>query len=280
MYKKGDFHLHTSASDGKNSPTELLRMAKKENLDILSITDHDTISGIDEGKKEGCKLGITIIPGIELSTLYNNESIHVLGYFKNIENIGIEFKNYLKEMNDYRIYRARKMVDKLYGIFNIKLDYEKILKDAKGIIARPHIAKAIIEAGYNYTWDSIFKNLIGENSPAYVKNKKLSTDEGIKLLNQNHALVSLAHPVLIKNTNVEELLILPFDGIEAVYSTNTYEDTEKFKALAKKYNKIITAGSDYHGITKEDGKHASKVGAAFLDEKNIEIFLDLLEKKS
>lgn len=278
MYKKGDFHLHTTASDGKFSPKELVNMASKENIDIMSITDHDTIYGVLEAVLEGEKLGIKVIPGLELSTLYHKENIHILGYFNDITQIDCKLKDYLKDMNEYRTYRGKKIVENLDKFFNIKLDYEKILDDAEGIIARPHIAKAIIAAGYNYKWDYIFKNFIGENSPAYVPNKKLSTEEGIKILKEHNALVVLAHPILIKNIDVAELLNMPFDGIEAIYSMNEPKDTTIFKTLAKKYNKIITAGSDFHGMTKEDSKHALKVGQVFLEEEDIKIFLEKLKK--
>ncbi|AKA68603.1 PHP domain-containing protein [Clostridium scatologenes] len=278
MYKKGDFHLHTTASDGKFSPKELVNMASKENIDIMSITDHDTISGVLEALVEGKKLGIKVIPGLELSTLYYKENIHILGYFNDITQIDYKLKDYLKDMNEYRTYRGKKIVENLDKFFNIKLNYEKILDHAEGIIARPHIAKAIIAAGYNYKWDYIFKNFIGENSPAYVPNKKLSTEEGIKILREHNALVVLAHPILIKNIDVAELLNMPFDGIEAIYSMNEPNDTKNFKALAKKHNKIITAGSDFHGMTKEDSKHALKIGQVFLEEKDIKIFLEKLKK--
>lgn len=278
MYKKGDFHLHTTASDGKFSPKELVNMASKENIDIMSITDHDTIYGVLEAVLEGKKLGIKVIPGLELSTLYYKENIHILGYFNDITQIDCKLKDYLKDMNEYRTYRGKKIVENLDKFFNIKLNYEKILDDAEGIIARPHIAKAIIAAGYNYKWDYIFKNFIGENSPAYVPNKKLSTEEGIKILKDHNALVVLAHPILIKNIDVAELLNMPFDGIEAIYSMNEPNDTKNFKALAKKHNKIITAGSDFHGMTKDDSKHALKIGQVFLEEEDIKIFLEKLKE--
>lgn len=278
MYKKGDFHLHTTASDGKFSPKELVNMASKENIDIMSITDHDTIYGVLEAVLEGEKLGIKVIPGLELSTLYYKENIHILGYFNDITQIDFKLKDYLKDMNEYRTYRGKKIVENLDKFFNIKLNYEKILDDAEGIIARPHIAKAIIAAGYNYKWDYIFKNFIGENSPAYVPNKKLSTEEGIKILKDHNALVVLAHPILIKNIDVAELLNMPFDGIEAIYSMNEPNDTKNFKALAKKHNKIITAGSDFHGMTKDDSKHALKIGQVFLEEEDIKIFLEKLKE--
>lgn len=278
MYRKGDFHLHTKVSDGKLSPKELVKLAQKEGTDIIAVTDHDTIGGLDAAIVEGENIGVKVIPGIELSTLYEDKSVHILGYFKNIEQIDSNFKRYLKELNEYRIYRGEKIIKNLDSLYNIKLDYKSILEKAQGIIARPHIAKAIVDAGYDYSWNYIFENLIGDNSPAYVPNKKLATEDGIQLLQSVGALTILAHPVFARNINLDKLLKFPFHGIEAIYPANTAEETEKFIAYAKKYNKIISAGSDFHGVTKDDSKHASTVGEVFLDEKGIEIFLHKLNE--
>ncbi|OFI05570.1 DNA polymerase III PolC-type [Clostridium acetireducens DSM 10703] len=278
MYKKGDFHIHSNASDGKFSPKDIVHLSLKQNMDIISITDHDTINGINEALEESKKVNIKVIPGIELSTLYKGENIHILGYFKNSNYKNSNLQNFLKNMECYRIYRAKKIIENLYEFFHIKLDADEIIKKSNGIIARPHIAKAIIDAGYDYTWEYIFNNLISDKSPAYVPNKKLSLEEGIKLLKYSNALVVLAHPVLIHNCSIEELLNFEFDGIEAIYYSNTPKETFRFKNLAKKYNKIITAGSDFHGITKSDGLHALNIGDVYLTKEYIKIFLEKLNQ--
>ena len=275
MYKKGDFHLHTTASDGKLSPSELVNLAKEEGFDIIAITDHDNTFGINEAITCGTKIGVKVIPGIELSTRYNNESIHILGYFKDDSYKSDFFQNYLKEIQDYRIKRAKKILDNLYNFFNIKLDFHKILKENKGVIARPHIAKAIVNAGYPYDFDFIFDNMIGNDSPAYVPNKEISIEEGIKVLKSANAITSLAHPTLINKSPVEELLKYDFDCIEAIYPLNKPGETEELMNLSKKHNKKISGGSDYHGLGKTDTKHGY-IGDAFLDKNNLKNFLNLL----
>lgn len=275
MYKKGDFHLHTTASDGKLSPTELVTLAKENGFDIISITDHDNTFGLEEGISSGIKLGIKIIPGIELSTRYNGESIHVLGYFKDDSYKNPLFQNYLKKIQEHRISRAKKILSNLYKFFNIQLDFNKILKANKGVIARPHIAKAIIQAGYPYDFDFIFDNIIGNDSPAYVPNKEISIKEGLSALKSANAITSLAHPTLIKKSPIEEILKYDFDCIEAIYPLNKSGETEKFIYLGKKYNKNISAGSDYHGLEKTDTKHGY-IGDSILTGTNLENFLRLL----
>lgn len=272
MYTKGDFHVHTSASDGKKSPDQVVKEAVNNNLDIIAITDHDTTGGIKKAIDTSKDFNIRIIPGIELSTLHNGESIHILGFFKDDSYTKIEFQNFLKEIDDSRIKRAEQMIINLKKYFNIELDFQKILKDSRGIIARPHIANAILESGYDYSWNCIFDKLISKDSPAYVPTKKVTIPEGISLLKKYNAVTVLAHPALIRKTPVEDLMKLDFDGIEAIYPTNKKSTTKRFIKLAEKHNKFITAGSDYHGIGEVDTKHGN-IGAVSLTGEHLETFL-------
>ena len=269
---KIDLHTHTTASDGVLTPVKLIDKALKNNVDILAITDHDTTNGLKEALTYSKTKNITLIPGIELSTIHNNESIHILGYFKDDSYKDESFQNFLNDLKSSRIERAKKIISNLEKFFNISISYEDI-KD-NYIIARPHIAKAIIKNGYNYTFDEIFKKFINKDSPAYVENKNISLEEGIDILKKYNAFVSLAHPVLIKKSNIEDLMELKFDGIEAYYSINSDYDTAKYINLARKYNKILTCGSDFHGIEK-DSNHGD-IGCVSLDDKRISIFMNSL----
>lgn len=276
MYKSGDFHLHTRASDGRLSSEELLVLCKNEGLDIIAITDHDNTFGIDSGLAAGSELGVKVVPGIELSTRYNDENIHILGYFRDNSYKSSLFQKYLKDIQDYRIHRAKKIVDNLDVLFNIKLDFEKLLLHSHGIIARPHIAKEIMASGYDYDFKYIFEHFIGNNSPAYVPNKEISIQEGLDVLKSVNALTSLAHPILIKKSPIEEILKYDFDCIEAIYPLNKKEEEDHFIDLAKVHNKIITAGSDYHGLEKEDKKHGY-IGKYPLTGSYLENFLNELK---
>lgn len=278
MIKKGDFHNHTTASDGKLSPKELVELAKSEGLDIIAITDHDNTEGVDEALKTGKNIGITVIPGIELTTRHNGESIHLLGYFKGDNYNSPSFQNYLKKLQEHRVKRGERIILNLKKFFDISINYEEILKKNKGVIARPHIAKAIIEAGYPYDWNYIFDNIIGNDSPAYVPNKNISIEEGISILKSAGAFISLAHPTLINKSNVEDLMKYGFDGIEGIYPLNKFFQEEKFRETCIKYNKLITAGSDYHGLDKTDTKHGY-IGSSVLEGEDLERFLDAVERE-
>lgn len=265
---KCDLHTHSICSDGRFKPEEIIQMAKERNLDYISLTDHDTLSGINDAMEEAKKLNVNFIPGIELSTEYNGESIHVLGFFNEETYNNPKLNSILEEFKEKRISRAYKIVENLKKFHNIELDINKVLSNGKDTIARPHIAKAIIDAGYPYNHDYIFKNFIGNDCPAYVPSTKLSTIDGIKLLKEFNALVFLAHPVLVKKTPVEDLLKLGFDGLEAIYYKNTPSDTDKFLDLAIKMNLYISCGSDCHGIPS-DISHGNVGDVNIPQENNI-----------
>ncbi|MCY6484689.1 PHP domain-containing protein [Clostridium aestuarii] len=272
MYKKGDFHNHTNASDGKLSPAKLVELAKKEGLHIIAITDHDNTNGIDNALKKGKEISLKVIPGIELTTRHNGESVHLLGYFKDDNYKSPTLQSHLNILQEHRIKRGEKIVHNLKKFFDIYISYDQILSKNKGIIARPHIAKAIIDAGYSYDWNYIFNNIIGNNSPAYVPTKNISILEGINILKSADAFVSLAHPTLIKKSKTEDLMKFDFDGIEAIYPLNKPGEEQKFKDIAKKHNKLITAGSDYHGLDKNDKKHGY-IGNSILEGEYLTEFL-------
>ncbi|WP_139905200.1 PHP domain-containing protein [Clostridium thermarum] len=278
MSTKADLHLHTTASDGKLSPKELVNLAHSVGINIMAVTDHDTTSGVEEALAASEALPLDVIPGIELSTQHKGETVHILGYFRDDSYKDPKFQGKLEEMKAHRLWRGKKIVENLKQYFDIELDYEALLEDAKGVIARPHIARAIINAGYNYDWQYIFDHIIGKNSPAYVPNKKLSSEDGIKLLRSANALVVLAHPILVKKTPYKDLINLDFDGIEAVYWQNTPKDTDYFINLSLEHNKIITGGSDFHGGDAGDSKHGY-IGSVEYDEKYLLNFKRNLYKK-
>jgi predicted metal-dependent phosphoesterase TrpH len=252
---KADFHIHTTSSDGTLSPTEIIQRAHKNNVKYLAITDHDTLTGLNEAIEESLKYDITLIPGIELSTQHNNESVHILGFFKDANFMNEELIEELLKIKNHRIIRAESITHKLKQEFNIEINFQKILNDANDTVARPHIAREIINCGYPYTQDEIFDNFIGKNCKAYVPTLKLSTNDGIKLLKKYNALVFLAHPKLIFNSNMDEFINMNFDGFESIYYQNTEAETQYFLKLAKEHNLLVSCGSDFHGNLKTDGRH-------------------------
>ena len=271
---KVDFHVHSTCSDGLLTPENVVKRAYEKSVKYLALTDHDTVSGLDIAKAKAKSLGINFIPGIELSTNYNKESIHILGFFKDESYKDKKLIDYLNELKERRDIRAIKMIEKLKEEFNIIIDKDKLFKKANdGVIARPHIAYEIIESGYNYTKDEIFKKLIGKDCPAYVPTTKISPEEGINILRNHNALVFLAHPILIKKSPLTDFLSFDFDGIEGVYFQNSKEDEKRFINFALENNLLISAGSDCHGDFNGDTRHGD-IGCMNLEEKYLKAFCD------
>ena len=269
---KVDFHVHSTCSDGLLTPENVVKRAYEKSVKYLALTDHDTVSGLDIAKAKAKSLGINFIPGIELSTNYNKESIHILGFFKDESYKDKKLINYLDELKERRNIRAIKMIEKLKEEFNIIIDKDRIFKKANGgVIARPHIAYEIIESGYNYTKDEIFNKFIGKDCPAYVPTTKISPEEGINILRKHNALVFLAHPILIKKSPLTDFLSFGFDGIEGDYFQNSKDDEKRFINFALENNLLISAGSDCHGDFNGDTRHGD-IGCMDLEEKYLKSF--------
>ncbi len=272
-----EFHCHTTASDGRFSPSQVVEMAKNKNVEILSITDHDTTEGISEAVNKANEISLNFIPGIELSCNHNGESIHILGYFKGNDYKDETLIKFLNNLKRNRETRASSIVKNLDKYFNIKINVDDVLKIGNGVIARPHIAQAIVNAGYPFDFQHIFDKFIGNDSPAYVPNKHISIPEGIELLKKYNCIVILAHPKLIKKTPIKNILNYDFHGIEALYYQNFKRETDEFISLAKSRDMIITCGSDFHGISKDDTKHGN-IGDMFLSEEDFKKFMILYKK--
>jgi hypothetical protein len=269
---KADLHCHTTHSDGTKTVKEIIDLASNNNVDVLSITDHDICKDIDFAKEYASKLGITFIPGVELSTLHKNKSVHVLGYFKDDSYKSDSMINYYKMIKEGRENRTHKFIENLKHYFEIEITYEDVLSFSSGLIARPHIAKAINYKYPQYSFNYIFEEFIGDHSIAYVPSTQLPVEEGVKLLRENNAVAVLAHPTLLKDFIRDEVLSMSFDGIEAVYYRNKDDDEEKYRKYASENNIIVTAGSDYHGI-ENDTKHGM-IGEVSLKSDDIKLFLD------
>ena len=272
---KCDLHTHSTASDGRYSPSEVVKKAFERGVKYLALTDHDTVSGIEEANAEAEKLDIHFIPGVELSTTYKGETVHILGYFKGDDYKNPDLNHFLEDLKTKRIERAHEIVRRLKKFNDIEIDVNDVLKNGKDTIARPHIAKAIMDAGYNYTKEYIFDNFIGDHCPAYVPANKLDAEEGIKLLRSYNAIVVLAHPVLLKKLNVLDVLHLDFDGIEGIYGLNTQKKTKNFLKIVDQKNIITSCGSDSHGYEGDDKKHGI-LGSMSIEEERLKKFLDKL----
>lgn len=241
-----DLHIHTNASDGLLSPEEVLWWSGRKMLRAISITDHDTISGVIDAMNINIYDDIEIIPGIELNSEYNEEDIHVLGYYINCKDK--KFLNRLEEIQKARFTRAKKMIKKLNEM-NVEINIEEVLEVSKSNnIGRPHIARILVEKGYVKDMKNAFDLYIGKNRPAYADRYKLKTKDAIEMICEVGGVPVLAHPGLIKNKpDIFNILKEGFKGIEVYHTKHSKKDIKWLLKIAKNNNMLITGGSDCHG---------------------------------
>ena len=274
---KADLHMHSKNSDGTKTIEELFKIAKEKGIEYISITDHDVCKNVEKAFEYSIKYGVKFIPGIELSTLEQGKPVHILGYFQDDSYNSIEMIEYYKMIREGRENRTYTFIEKLKEHFNIEISYEEVYGFSNGIIARPHIAKAIQKNYPEYSFDYIFDNFIGDHSKAYVPSTELSVKEGLALLKRNNCITSLAHPTLLKEHIKEEVFQNKFDCIEARYYRNKPGDEELYRKYAKDNKMLITSGSDYHGI-ENDSKHGM-LGEVCLDGEDLKRFLEMFKPK-
>lgn len=268
-----DLHVHTNHSDGMLSPAEIVDLGVRMGLSGMAITDHDTITGIEEAVKQSNKYdNFIVIPGIEFSSIYNNEEVHILGYFIDYKSPSlIEMTNILKKS---RIERGEKIIEKLNS-----LGYKISIEDVKSLsgddyIGRPHIARALINQGYVYTIQEAFDRFLNRGCPGYVQRYNMTIDETIQLIKSNKGMAILAHPGLLKDKSIiHHCLLSGIDGIECIHSKHSETDVDYFTQIAKDNNLIITGGSDCHGDTS---RGPLLLGQYFIDLNNISQFKELI----
>jgi 3',5'-nucleoside bisphosphate phosphatase len=244
-----DLHVHSTASDGKYAPEEIVNKAAALGLRYLALTDHDSVAGIVTAIEAARAFPrLTFIPGVEVSTDVPEGEIHILGYF--IDYTRRELADTLKRFRSSREGRARGMVDKLAEL-GIAIDWKRVQEIAgDGAIGRPHIAQAMLEKGYISSFKEAFDKYIGREGPAYVEREKMTPEEAVALVLRSGGLPVLAHPFTVKEPEKRaiELKKAGLIGIEAYYKDNTPEITKATLKIAEKYALIVTGGTDFHGI--------------------------------
>jgi predicted metal-dependent phosphoesterase TrpH len=250
-----DLHLHTTASDGVMSPSEIVRYAKAKGLQAIAITDHDTIEGLDEGLSEGERIGLEVIPGVEISAEHSPGSMHLLGFF--VDNHHPFLNERLEYLQKARIERNPKIVEKLNRL-GVQITYEEVLKaSGGGQVGRPHFAQVLLDKKYVKTFQEAFDRFLKKGAPAYVDKIRFTEKEALYFIKEVGGVAVLAHPNTLNMdgySELEDLLLQLIEdglkGIEIYYPEHSASDVAKYKALAQRYGLLMTGGTDYHGIEK------------------------------
>lgn len=272
---KIDLHSHTHFSDGFYSPTELVKKAKKHGIDMLGITDHDTVDGVKEAIEAGKKIGVEVIPGMEISTDLMKKEIHILAYYIDIENK--ELLEYLSFFRKERLKRAERIVKKLnYLGFTISIN-DVVDNAENSAIGRPHIAKAMVKRGIVETQRDAFNKFIGNDCPAYEKKVHVSPQSAVKIISDAGGLSVIAHPNKMPENILKELIESGIDGIEVVHPSHTNRLINYYRGIANEYFLLETGGSDFHGGLRDDEKNLGKYYTLY---RNIEAMKKRLIKNS
>lgn len=255
-----DLHTHSTYSDGLLSPTELVEEAASRGVRVLALTDHDTVAGIPEARIAGKRLGVEIVPGVELSAaLGNRGEVHLLGYF-----IDVDDPTLLETLAGYaraRAERMERMVERLPRI-GAPVDLERVREIAgHGTVGRPHLGRALVEAGYATDLSDAFARYIGGGKPAYVPRPRVDPRDAIALVRAAGGVPVLAHPFSVGGVEsvLDSLVPAGLAGLEVDYGEYSPEDRETLRQIAVRRGLIATGGSDYHG---PDLRAARELGSA------------------
>jgi predicted metal-dependent phosphoesterase TrpH len=275
---KADLHLHTTASDGRLAPKELVSLAVKVGLDVIAITDHDTIGGIAPALAAAKAFpSLTVIPGVEINTDVPHGEVHILGYF--IDYADRKLAASLQRLRDARQERAQQMIAKL-GNLGMKIEWQRVCELAQGgSVCRPHIAQVLFEKGYVGSEKEAFDKYIGHDGPAYVERYKLLPVEAVKLIIDAQGLPVLAHPADISDLNalVPKLKEIGLLGIEIYYRDYRSDIIAGLLKVAKQYTLVPTGGTDYHAFG--DGSEVM-MGGALTPPQSVEQLFAMANKHS
>lgn len=247
--KFADLHLHTNYSDGTYTPGELVKKALDAGLSCISLTDHDTVSGIPEIISLSENTGLEIMPGIEISSEYNSKEVHVLGYL--IDHTSSSLLHKLEALKENRIERIHRIIKKLNSL-GIDLKAQNVFDiSGGGIPGRLHVARALEYHGFVSSIHEAFNKYIGDNGPAYVLGFRFSPQEAIKFIRDNGGIPVLAHPYILDDEGlIVDFIKLGIMGLEVYYPEHSQGEINFFLNLAKDYNLLVTGGSDCHGKAK------------------------------
>lgn len=269
-----DLHVHSNASDGTLTPSEVVHLALQKNLAAIALSDHDTVKGVPEAISAAEGTTLEVVPATELSCYYQNVEIHVLGLFVDYKDADFQAK--LEELEQERMQRNLDMIA-LFQRDNISITLEELQAgNPRSVITRAHFARVLVEKGYCKDKNAAFDRYVGVGCPYYLPKPQITPELSLPLITKAGGIPILAHPMLYKlgYHQVEELIqyLIPLGlkGIEAYHSSNNISQSDKLRSLALKYHLVVSGGSDFHGANKPDielgtGRGGLRITESILD---------------
>lgn len=276
-----DLHVHSTASDGSLTPTEVVHLAEEAGLTAIALTDHDTVSGVDEALQASDPLEVSVVPGVELSCFYREKEIHILGLY--IDHTDPGLLCFLKEAADKRLRRNETMLQAFREDgFDLTME-DLVCENPDTTITRAHFARALLKKGYVSSVDQAFKKYLNPGCPYYRKRELITPEESIEAIRSAGGFPVLAHPCQYKLgwAETEQLIVTLKEyglrGLECYHSSNNQSESGKLRSLAMKHDLAITGGSDFHGAAKPDikigvGRGGLRVPALYLDTIKLAMF--------
>jgi predicted metal-dependent phosphoesterase TrpH len=266
-------HCHTTCSDGSLTPTQIVEHAVSKGLNALSITDHDTIAAYKTAVPIAKQLGLNLVSGVEFSTLFDNVSVHILGFAFSLKERLIQ--EFCLKHQEKRHSRNREILSLLAKKGMVISEEELITLASAGknsdmdlVVGRPHIARLMVEKGYAKDIREAFDKYIGEDCPCYAAGEFFSPEETIDVIHRSKGLAFIAHPHLVNNSSIlVKLLRMNFDGIECYYSKLPPSSHTRWLKIAKEKKWLISGGSDFHGAIKP----SVPLGCSWVNEEHFEI---------
>ncbi len=270
---KADLHIHTTSSDGMLSPVEILKKAETLGINVISISDHDTISAYNEIEKVKSNFNIRIVNGVEISANLKDKEIHLLAYCFDLNNR--ELNQFFEQIKIDRKLRAIEIVRKLR---NFKLDIS--ISDVEAVsknspICRPHIATALVQKGLVKNFYDAFHKYIKDDGPANQKKIKVSVESVIEMIHNAGGLVFIAHPYILDSETLSGIISAGVDGIEVIHPLHKKHHVTKFTNIARRYGILQSGGSDFHGRNETE---IQKFGKYYIGETKLTEILARVEK--